>query len=286
MANQTLMQDTASLSGVTRVIFIVGDPIAQVRSPSGVTAAMRAKGADAIVIPAHVAPADLDAFFAGVTPMRNCDGVIITVPHKFSATAFCETLTKEGAFLGAVNMLRRNADGSWHGSASDGVAMVAALRDAGCQPQRKRALLIGAGGAGSAIGHALVEAGVTSLDIRDFDPERTSALAARLSALGQASVNLADETVCAENYDIVVNATPSGMREGDPLPIDVSRLNASTFVGDVVTKPPLTPFIAAARVRGCPTVTGTQMFERVCDAIVEFLLAETPRPIAAKRSAS
>jgi shikimate dehydrogenase len=286
MANQTLEQDIAGLSGATRVVFIVGDPIVQVRSPSGVTAAMRAKGADAIVIPAHVAPADLDAFFAGVTPMQNCDGVIITVPHKFAATAFCQSLTKEGAFLGAVNMLRRNADGSWHGGASDGVAMVAALRDSGCQPQGKRALLIGAGGAGSAIGHALVEAGVTSLDIRDFDAQRTSALASRLSALEQARVHLADATVRAEEYDIVVNASPAGMRENDPLPIDVSRLNASTFVGDVVTKPPLTPFIAAARARGCPTVTGTHMFERVCDAIVDYLLAETPRPIAAKRSAS
>jgi shikimate dehydrogenase len=73
------------LSGATRVYFIVGDPIAQVRSPSGVTAALRAAGRDALVVPAHVAPADLPAFFAGVTPMRNVDGVIITVPHKFSA---------------------------------------------------------------------------------------------------------------------------------------------------------------------------------------------------------
>jgi shikimate dehydrogenase len=134
-------------------------------------------------------------------------------------------------------------------------------------------LLIGAGGAGSAIGHALVEAGVASLDIRDFDAERTAALASRLLALGQSAVNLADETVRAEDYDIVVNASPAGMREGDPLPIDVSRLKASTFVGDVVTKPPLTPFIEAARARGCATVTGTQMFGRVCDAIVDYLLA-------------
>jgi shikimate dehydrogenase len=261
------------LSGATRVYFIVGDPIAQVRSPSGVTAAMRTRSADAVVIPAQVAPADLDAFFAGVAPMQNCDGVIITVPHKFAATAYCRSLTKEGAFLGAVNMLRRNADGSWHGGASDGVAMLAALRDAGCQPPGKRALLIGAGGAGSAIGHALVEAGVASLDIRDFDAERPAALALRLSSLGQSTVNLADETVRAEDYDIVVNASPAGMREGDPLPIDVSRLKASTFVGDVVTKPPLTPFIEAARARGCATVTGTQMFGRVCDAIVDYLLA-------------
>ncbi|MFM0228352.1 shikimate dehydrogenase, partial [Paraburkholderia dipogonis] len=67
-------------------------------------------------------------------------------------------------------------------------------------------------------------------------------------------------------------AAPRGMRADDPLPIDVSSLPATTFVGDVVTKPPLTPLIEAARARGCPTVTGTQMFGRVCDRMVEFLL--------------
>jgi shikimate dehydrogenase len=261
------------LSGATRVYFIVGDPIAQVKSPSGVTAAMRAAGRDAIVIPAHVAPADLAAFFAGVAPMQNVDGVIITVPHKFSATEFCSTLTKEGEFLGAVNMLRRNQDGTWHGGASDGVGMVAALRDAGCEPKSKRALLIGAGGAGSAIGHALVDAGVASLAIRDFDAARTGALVSRLAALGHGAVTIADDAG-AETYDIVINASPAGMRAGDDLPIDVSRLKPDTFVGDVVTKPPLTPFIEAARARGCPTVTGTQMFGRVCDAIVDYLLKE------------
>jgi len=261
----------AGLSGATRVYFIVGDPIAQVRSPSGVTAAMRAAGRDAIVIPAHVAPADLGAFFAGITPMQNVDGIIITVPHKFSATQFCRTLTGESSFLSATNMLKRNADGTWHGGMSDGVGMVAALADAGCEPNGKRALLIGAGGAGSAIGHALIEAGVASLAIRDFDAARTGALASRLSSLGRGAVGIADDAR-AETYDIVVNASPAGMRAGDPLPIDVSRLAPATFVGDVVTKPALTPFIEAARARGCPTVTGTQMFGRVCDAIVDYLL--------------
>jgi shikimate dehydrogenase len=263
----------AGLSGATRIYYIVGDPIAQVKSPSGVTAAMRATGSDAIVIPAHVAPSDLATFFAGVTATRNVDGVIITVPHKFAATAFCASLTDEAAFLGAANMLKRRADGGWHGGASDGVGMVAALRDAGCEPHAKRALLIGAGGAGSAIGHALIEAGVASLAIRDFDAERTSALASRLAALGRGAVTLADDAG-AETYDIVVNASPAGMRPGDALPIDVSRLEPKTFVGDVVTKPPITPFIEAARARGCPTVTGTQMFGRVCDAIVDYLLKD------------
>jgi shikimate dehydrogenase len=260
------------LSGATRVYFIVGDPIAQVRSPSGVTSALRAAGRDALVVPAHVAPGDLSAFFAGVAPMRNVDGVIVTVPHKFSAAQYCSTLSEEAAFLGAVNTLRRTADGRWHGGMFDGTGFVAALAEAGCALRGKRVLLIGAGGAGSAIGHALVQGGAASLDVRDNDAARTASLTGRLNALGHGEARSADASVRAEDYDVVVNASPLGMRADDPLPIDVSRLPATTFVGDVVTKPPLTPLIEAARARGCTTVTGTQMFGRVCDRIVEFLL--------------
>ncbi|KAB0654022.1 shikimate dehydrogenase family protein [Burkholderia diffusa] len=260
------------LSGATRVHFIVGDPIAQVRSPKGVTAALREAGLDALVVPAHVAPDDLAAFFAGITPMRNVDGVIITVPHKFSAAGFCTSLSDEAAFLGAANTLRRTADGGWHGGMFDGTGFVAALGDAGCDLRGKRALLVGAGGAGSAIGHALVMAGVASLDVRDNDAARTASLVDRLATLQRGTVRVAAADVAPESFDVIVNASPMGMRADDPPPVDVSRVPATTFVGDVVTKPPLTPFIEAARARGCRTVTGTQMFSRVCDRMVAFLI--------------
>ncbi|QTD95103.1 shikimate dehydrogenase family protein [Burkholderia anthina] len=260
------------LSGATRVHFIVGDPIAQVRSPKGVTAALREAGLDALVVPAHVAPDDLATFFAGITPMRNVDGVIITVPHKFSAAGFCTSLSDEAAFLGAANTLRRTADGGWHGGMFDGTGFVAALGDASCDLRGKRALLVGAGGAGSAIGHALVTAGVASLDVRDNDAARTASLVDRLATLQRGTVRVAAADVAPESFDVIVNASPMGMQADDPLPVDVSRVPATTFVGDVVTKPPLTPFIEAARARGCRTVTGTQMFARVCDRMVAFLL--------------
>ncbi|VWC88009.1 shikimate 5-dehydrogenase [Burkholderia aenigmatica] len=260
------------LSGATRVHFIVGDPIAQVRSPKGVTAALREAGLDALVVPAHVVPDDLATFFAGITPMRNVDGVIITVPHKFSAAGFCTSLSDEAAFLGAANTLRRTADGGWHGGMFDGTGFVAALGDEGCDLRGKRTLLVGAGGAGSAIGHALVMAGVASLDVRDNDAARTASLVDRLATLQRGTVRVAAADVAPESFDVIVNASPMGMRADDPLPVDVSRVPAATFVGDVVTKPPLTPFIEAARARGCRTVTGTQMFARVCDRMVAFLI--------------
>lgn len=260
------------LSGATRVHFIVGDPIAQVKSPLGVTRAFADRGLDAMVMPAHVRPDDLAGWADGVSRARNVDGIIVTVPHKFASAALCATLSERAAFLGAVNTMRRNPDGGWHGEMFDGMGYVAALRDRGCEPQGRRALLVGAGGAGTAIGHALVMAGVLALDVHDEDAARCEALVQRLAALDRCPVAVGSRD--PRGHSLVVNASPAGMRDGDPLPVDVERLDADAFVGCVITQPPVSPLVAAARARGLGTATGADMFARVRDLMVEFLAGE------------
>lgn len=260
------------LSGATRVHFIVGDPIAQVKSPSDVSHAYHDRGHNAYVMPAHVAPADLAAWLAGVSLARNVDGVIVTVPHKFACFELCATTSERGSFLRTVNTMRRNANGTWHGDMFDGLGFVAAMRDNGCSPDHKKVLLVGAGGAGSAIAHALVLAGVRELAIFDADDQRRTTLVERLAGLGQCPVThgSADPT----GFDVVLNATPVGMKETDPYPLDVTRLTAEMFVGCVITAPAITPLIAAARAKGCHTMTGAHMFGRVRDLMVDFLMGE------------
>ena len=262
------------LSGTTRVYFIVGDPIAQVKSPEGLSRAFAQRGHAAVCLPAHVRSADLAAWLHGVSLSRNVDGIIATVPHKFACHALCATYTERARFVGAVNTLRRRSDGRWHGDMLDGVAFVQALRERGGSPEGRRALLIGAGGAGSAIGWALLEAGVAELAVHDSDTARRDVLVRRLAALQGARVlgGSNDPT----DFDIVVNATPAGMHATDPPPIMVDRLAASIIAGCVVTLPAETPFIAAARASGCATVTGSDMFERVRDLMVDFLLDGEP----------
>ena len=164
------------LNGATRVHFIVGDPIAQVKSPSGVTQAFESHGRNAICVPAHVAPADLAAWKEGVSLSKSVDGIIVTVPHKFACFELCATASERATFLRTVNTMRRNPDGSWHGDMFDGLGFVEAMRAKGCEPQGKKALLVGAGGAGSAIAHALVLAGVRELAIHDPDTTRRDTL--------------------------------------------------------------------------------------------------------------
>ncbi len=257
-------------SGATRVIFIVGDPIAQVKSPAGVTEMLRARGADAIVVPAHVLPVDLPVWIAATTRMRNVDGIIVTVPHKFAAAHLCNETSAQARSIGAVNVMRRHASGGWYGDMLDGAGYVAGLRQAGCGLQGRRALLVGAGGAGSAIAHALVDAGIAGLALHEADDDRREVLAHKLALYG--AVKPARGSADPTGYDLVINATPMGMKADDPLPIEVEKLSAATFVGDVVTMPAVPPLIAAARARGCATMTGAGMFEAVRDRMVDFFL--------------
>lgn len=257
-------------SGATRLYVIVGDPIAQVRSPAGVSAEFAARGHDGILVPVQVATADLPEFLAVASRLKNLDGIVVTIPHKFACYQACASATERAHFLRTVNLMRRRSDGSWHGDMVDGLGFLGAARAKGIDPRGMRALLVGAGGAGSAIALALVEAGVSELAVHDSSAERRDALVHQLNGLGQVSVRAG--TVDPAGFDFVANATPAGMKGGDPLPVDVTRLAPSAYCGCVITKPEISPFIAAARALGCATATGTDMYQQHQSIMVDFLL--------------
>jgi shikimate dehydrogenase len=260
-----------ALSGATRLFCIVGDPITQVKSPGSLTGAMRALGRDCVLVPMHVGSEDFARFLGGLSLARNLDGVVATVPHKFAAYGLCSTATERAHFLRTANVLRRNPDGSWHGDMTDGIGFVAGIRAAGCRPEGGRALLIGAGGAGSAIALALLEAGVAELAVHDEDDARRDGLLAKLRGLPRANVRVGspDPAGCT----LVVNATPAGMRPEDPCPVQADRFTPGAFVADVITAPAVTPLLAAARRLGCGTQTGVGMYEAQVELMRDFLLA-------------
>jgi shikimate dehydrogenase len=257
------------LSGATRIHLIVGDPVVQTKSPAGLTAEFSARGVDAMCIPMQVAAADIDAFFAVAKRVRNVDGIVVTVPHKLAATRHCDVLSERSRALAAVNAMRRGPDGRWSGDMTDGVALVAALRAAGCEPKGRRALVVGAGGAGSAVVLALAQAGAR-VAVHDIDAARRDDLVRRLAAWKV--TDSADPAGC----DLVVNATPLGMAAGDPLPVDMARLAPGAVTADLVTKPAVTPFLTAARERGAQIITGADMFAPQAGILADFLLSGQP----------
>ncbi|WP_297369268.1 shikimate dehydrogenase [Acidocella sp.] len=262
------MTELSFLNGATAIIGIIGDPIAQVKSPAGMTAGLAERGQNSIVVPFHVTRGHLAAFMSAVALADNISGMIVTVPHKLACFGLCASTSARAARLGAVNVMRRTPAGTWHGDMFDGEGFLAAQKQAGCRPEGKRALLVGAGGAGSAIALAFLEAGVAELAIHDGDTPRRDALIAQLAPI--AGGRLRAGSPDPSGFDIIANATPAGMRAGDPLPVDVARLTPAMFVGDVITAPVETPLLLAARAKGCATQTGIGMFDAVRALMLDF----------------
>jgi len=258
------------LSGETRLFPIIGDPIVYVKIPPRLTSDFASRGHNGICVPMQVPAADLEVVMRGLTRTLNVDGVLVTMPHKNATFSYCATSSERAKLLGVVSVIRRNSDGTWHGDMFDGVAFLKAQKDNGAKPKGARVLLVGAGGAGSAIAIALLEDGVRELIISDVDTERTTKLVELLSGLaaGRVTVGPPDPTGC----DMVCNATPMGMNASDPLPVAASLLKAPMFVGDVIAGHGVTPLLQAAQAAGCKTANGVQMVEAVREIMLEFLL--------------
>jgi shikimate 5-dehydrogenase len=259
-----------SLSGETRLFPIIGDPIMFVKSPHRLTSGFEARGHNGICVPMQVPQAHLQGVMHGLSLIPNIGGMLITMPHKFTAFAYCATSSERSRRLGVVSVIRRNPDGSWHGEMLDGLAFVKAQKDQGAQPGGARVLLVGAGGAGSAIAIALLDAGVRELVVHDTDASRVAQLIELLAGLGRGRVTAGppDPTGC----DIVCNATPMGLAAGDPFPVAANLLAPSMFVADVIAGHGETPLLQAARAAGCKTANGEQMVEAVQEMMLDFML--------------
>lgn len=258
-----------AIDGRTRLFGILGDPVERALSPAFFNAAFARTGRNAVFLPLHVAAADLVPVWEGLKRLRNLDGVVVTMPHKAAIAPLLDRLGPTAAALGAVNTVRRAADGAWEGEMFDGEGLVAALRAAGASLGGARVHQVGAGAVGRAIAFALAQAGVARIALHDLVPDRAAALAALLAAAAPAVETTVSGDVPAA--DIVVNATPLGMRPDDPLPVDPARLRPGQVVADVVPTGGQTPFLAAAAAAGCRTVNGRAMHEAQARLAAAFL---------------
>lgn len=259
-----------SLSGETLLFPCIGDPVAQVKSPFALSQILADRHKNALVIPAHVGAANFAAVIDALGMIRNIAGALITVPHKLAAFRACVAVTDRARFTQSVNVMRRTLEG-WFGDATDGEGFLDGIEDKGYQVAGKRALLIGCGGAGSAIALEFLRRGVAELAIHDIDTDRRDEAIRRLAALGLGTVRRGSDD--PSGYDLIANASPLGMRPLDPLPVDVSRLTQSQFVACVVTRPEVPRLILEARAKGCLTMTGVEMFEAQAGTLVDFLLS-------------
>lgn len=244
---------TAAVGGATRVAGIIGSPIEHTRSPAIHNAAFAALDLDWVYVAFPVAHGEAASALAAARTL-GVAGLSVTMPHKSDAAAACDELTPTARTLAAVNTVVVR-DGVLLGDSTDGPGFVAAACEEGIETVDRRVLVLGAGGAGRAIAHALGAAGA---DVVVAARRREAAAAAAALAGSTESYGLEGVEPVVEGMDVVVNATPLGMH-GEAPPFDASVLTPRQFVVDTVYHPAETPLLAAARARGVPAVNGLGM---------------------------
>ena len=251
------------ITGTTRLIAHIGFPTETFKSPQIYNPWFARMGIDAVVVPMGSKPDHFPQFFKQVFGLTNIAGALITMPHKATVMNLVDRLSAQAAIAGACNAVKRDADGQLVGDMFDGEGFVRGVRRKGRDIQGARALVVGSGGVGSAIAASLAQAGVAELALFDSNVANQNALAARLRQHFPALTVKQGERD-PDGFDLVVNATPLGMKQNDPLPMDASRIASTAFVGEVVMKTKITPFLAAARERGCSFMVGADMlFEQI-----------------------
>ena len=258
-----------TINGSTKLVVIVGDPIKQVGSPGLINPRFKRRDINAVLIPVHIPQAEFEDGMRGLMRVANLAGIIITVPFKKRAAALVDTVLETGQLVEGINALRRDADGKWTGDMFDGAGLVRAVEIAGRTVKGARTLLLGAGGAGSAIAMGLAAAGATAITLHDPDATRASALGKRVQKF-YPEVAIAPGEPLAKGHDIVVNASPIGMKPGEGLPAPIGPLTSSTLLIDIIPNPVVTPLIAYAREAGCQTLGGLDMLDAQADTFLEF----------------
>ncbi|TWF50081.1 shikimate dehydrogenase family protein [Neorhizobium alkalisoli] len=257
------------ISGTTKLIAHLGFPTESFKAPLIYNPYFDKAGIDAVVIPMGCRPADYAAFVKLVFRLSNIHGALVTMPHKVATMDLLDETSNRARVAGSANAIRLGPDGRLVGDMFDGEGFARGLARKGQAIAGSSILIVGSGGVGSAIAASLADAGARKIALYDGNEASSAGLRDRLNLYYPAT----EVTVGPPDpagFDIVVNATPLGMRPGDPLPVDVSRLSPSTFVGEVVMSVAITPFLAAARDRGCAYQVGTDMLFEQIPAYLEF----------------
>lgn len=238
------------IDGNTRLIAHLGYPTHSFKAPMIYNPWFRKQGINAVVMPMGCKAEDYAAFLPLVFRLSNIHGALITMPHKVPTIAMVDRLSTTARVAGSANAIRLAEDGKLEADMFDGEGFVRGVLRKGQGLEGARVLVVGSGGVGSAIAASLAAAGVAGMALFDPNAALQDALATRLrSAYPRLTVTTGSNDPAG--FDVVVNASPLGMNEGDPLPMDAARIAPTTFVGEVVMKPEITPFLAATRDRGC-----------------------------------
>lgn len=265
------------LSGKTTLIAHLGYPTEAFKAPLIYNPWFEKNGIDAMVVPMGVKAEDYPVSLRQIFKFSNVLGALVTMPHKVTTMTLADEATITAKIAGAANALIKRADGSLLADQFDGAGFARGVARKGFKTGGSRILIVGTGGVGCPIAASLAADGAASISLFDVNTASAEGLASRLRTY-YPDMEVRVTSNDPAGYDLVVNATPLGMKPDDPLPFDVTRLSPSTFVGEVVMKKEVTPMLRAAAERGCNYVVGTDMLFEMIPAYLEFFGFGTATP--------
>ena len=257
------------INGHTELVAHIGFPTHSFKAPMIYNPWFDKAGVNARVIPMGCKPEDFPVFLKSVFRLSNIRGALITMPHKVTTIGLLDEVFPMAAVAGACNAVRLGPKGQLQGDMFDGEGFVRGVLRKGIALKGASVLVVGSGGVGSAIAASLAAAGVAVLALFDVNAASAQALGGRLKQ-HYPDLNVQTGSNDPAGFDVVVNATPLGMNEGDAMPMDMSRVAPSTFVGEVVMATQMTAFLKAAQARGCRFQVGTDMLFEQIPAYLEF----------------
>ena len=266
------------LSGKTTLIAHIGFPTTAFKAPLIYNPWFDSKGIDAMVVPMSVKAEDYPVSLREIFKMDNVHGALVTMPHKVTTASLVDEVSTTAKIAGACNAILKRPDGSLLGDMFDGSGFVRGIQRNGFQCGGAKVLLVGAGGVGSAIAASLAAAGIGAISVYKTKSDAAVNLVARLQQYYPQIDTRLVYTTDVTGFDLIVNGSPLGMKDDDPLPFDLTNLSPSTFVGEVVMKKEMTPLLEIAKAKGCPYVIGTAMLFEMIPAYLEFFGFGTATP--------
>jgi len=270
----------SQINGTTKIIALIGDPIAKAQTPTRLNQILadRGKWGKYVVIPWQVSAAGLADTLAAFKSMQNFVGAVVTMPHKTQVVQYLDEIAPDAESIQAVNVITRCIEGKLHGWNYDGAGFVRGLEQQGHQVQHKKCVLIGAGGAAASIAFALLSRGCAELVIHNRSVDKAEILKAQLYAHfpnAVLRVGLTED----ESMDVIINATPVGMNPHDAFTIDPAILQRAGLVAECVATIEKTAWLEEAE-KYTQIHSGRHMLEGQLDLICDlFLSAQSPAEV-------
>lgn len=260
------------ITGRTAVLFILCDPVEHVRGTALFNERFENEGIDAAFSPLHVLPEDLPTVVTALRRSQNVAGFGVTIPHKIDVVPLLDELTASAQRAGSVNFVRRTAEGRLIGTNIDGEGFLVGLANRGIDVAGKRILQFGAGGVGRAVAFATALAGAASITLVNRTFSTAESLASAVRDVAPYLRVEARFTADPREFDLVINATPNGMR-GQPVavPCDLSALPDGGAVAEIVITPEETLLVRAAHAKGLQTSIGRDMLIGQYQLMRDFL---------------